>query len=213
MQLEWVAENHGRDGNNGPAVVTLSLGVPLGSWSAPLEGAIRTVVSSFDITVIVASGNSRTDRCMSTSHAEPLTPYDDFSHCCVRRWYSDAVVVYMPLWPLTSCCVYAPPLPHASLFPHMVLFSCSISPAHLSEVITVGASKLVDGGSSRIPWQQQQDSSENQGGRLWEGTYTYGNYGPCIDLFAPGVNIFGACGGAGDLYAMPICYPALLLLT
>jgi hypothetical protein len=60
LQLEWVAEHV--ESHAGPAIVTLSLGVPLGSWSAPLEGAIRTIVSEYNITVIVASGNSRTDR-------------------------------------------------------------------------------------------------------------------------------------------------------
>jgi subtilisin family serine protease len=55
-------------------------------------------------------------------------------------------------------------------------------------VITVGASRLVDASS----------------GRLWEGTYSYGNYGSCIDIFAPGVNIFGACGGKGDEYLLAL---------
>eukprot|EP00873_Tetraselmis_striata_P003941 jgi/Tetstr1/424205/TSEL_014811.t1 len=118
--LEWVVKNAER-----PAVVTLSLGVPVGVWSRSLEEAIDRVLHEHNISVIVASGNGRTN-------------------------------------------------------------SCNVSPAAVPATITVGASKMVDTGVGT-----QEDES-----RLTEGIYSHGNYGPCIDVFAPGTNIFGACGGA-----------------
>ncbi|KIZ00099.1 peptidase S8/S53 subtilisin kexin sedolisin [Monoraphidium neglectum] len=55
--LDWVAANARK-----PAVVTLSLGVPSGNWSAALEEAVRAVVRS-GVTAVVAAGNSQVDAC------------------------------------------------------------------------------------------------------------------------------------------------------
>jgi len=49
--------------------------------------------------------------------------------------------------------------------------ACQISPANVAATLTVGASDEFD------------------------ALYAYSNTGPCVDLFAPGVNILGACGG------------------
>lgn len=62
--------------------------------------------------------------------------------------------------------------------------ACQISPANLDVVITVGASE-VDNKFS--PGQQQHDI-----------LYTWSNTGTCVDIFAPGVDIYGACGGQGE---------------
>ena len=49
--------------------------------------------------------------------------------------------------------------------------ACEISPANVGETLTVGATDTFD------------------------DLYAYSNTGECVDLFAPGVSILGACGG------------------
>ena len=56
--LDWVAANAKK-----PAVVTLSLGIQIGSWSRVLEEAVRSLVQNHGITVTVAAGNSQVDAC------------------------------------------------------------------------------------------------------------------------------------------------------
>lgn len=56
--LDWVAGNAQL-----PAVVLLSLGVARGQWSQALEAATRSLVLDSNITVVVASGNLRTNSC------------------------------------------------------------------------------------------------------------------------------------------------------
>jgi subtilisin family serine protease len=56
--LEWVAQNAVK-----PAVVSLSLGVPAGQWSQPLEDAIKHLTEVMGIAVVVAAGNSAKDSC------------------------------------------------------------------------------------------------------------------------------------------------------
>lgn len=62
--------------------------------------------------------------------------------------------------------------------------ACQVSPANLDVVITVGASE-VDNKFS--PGQQQHDI-----------LYTWSNTGTCVTILAPGVDIYGACGGQGE---------------
>lgn len=45
------------------AVATLSLGVPVGEWSRSLEEAARSLIRQYNISVVVASGNSDVDSC------------------------------------------------------------------------------------------------------------------------------------------------------
>jgi len=61
--------------------------------------------------------------------------------------------------------------------------SCSSSPANVASTLTVAASNL----QNKFEEQQNADDSEN--------IYQYSNTGACVDIFAPGVDIFGACGG------------------
>jgi subtilisin family serine protease len=56
--LQWVAENAIK-----PAVVSLSLGVPAGAWSRPLDDAVRHLTEALGISVVVAAGNSARDSC------------------------------------------------------------------------------------------------------------------------------------------------------
>jgi subtilisin family serine protease len=56
--LDWVRANAKK-----PAVVTMSLGVPSGPWSEPLEEAVRRVVVEAGVPAVVASGNSGVDAC------------------------------------------------------------------------------------------------------------------------------------------------------
>lgn len=46
-----------------PAVVTLSLGIQVGSWSRVLEDAVRSLINDHGVNVMVASGNSGVDAC------------------------------------------------------------------------------------------------------------------------------------------------------
>ncbi|CAL5228884.1 g12099 [Coccomyxa viridis] len=64
--LDWVASNAKQ-----PAVATLSLGVPVGQWSQSLEQAARNLITKYNVTVIVASGNSEEDSC----YISPGTPF------------------------------------------------------------------------------------------------------------------------------------------
>ena len=56
--LDWVAANA-----QPPAVVMMSLGVAKGDWSQVIEATTRSLVLNSNITVIVASGNTRTNSC------------------------------------------------------------------------------------------------------------------------------------------------------
>ena len=112
--LDWVAANAAR-----PAVVTLSLGVPAGNWSAALEAAVRAVSVNAGIPVIVAAGNNEVD-------------------------------------------------------------ACSVAPASVAEAITVAATNL-----------PAKFASARPGGP--ETLYSFGNFGACVDILAPGVDIFAAC--------------------
>lgn len=59
--------------------------------------------------------------------------------------------------------------------------ACYIAPGNVPEVITVAASDV------------QEKYGETKADEI-EGMYRWSNTGPCIDLFAPGVDIFAACG-------------------
>jgi hypothetical protein len=45
-RLDWVAANHKK-----PAVITLSLGIQVGTWSRVLEEAVRSLVRDHGVTV------------------------------------------------------------------------------------------------------------------------------------------------------------------
>eukprot|EP00803_Ostreobium_quekettii_P009833 evm.model.scf_1839.3 EVM.evm.TU.scf_1839.3 scf_1839:10638-19103(+) len=62
--------------------------------------------------------------------------------------------------------------------------SCYVAPANVAETITVAGHNL----ENKFEHTSQGDV---------EGIYRWSNTGPCIDLFAPAVDIFGACGGKG----------------
>ncbi|GBF94509.1 peptidase S8 [Raphidocelis subcapitata] len=120
--LDWVAANARR-----PAVVTLSLGVPAGEWSAAMEHAVRSVVVNSGILVVVAAGNDRAD-------------------------------------------------------------ACGVAPASVEEALTVAASN--DPGK----WRLGRILGGGGGGDGDGDTlYSWGNAGPCVDMLAPGVDIWGAC--------------------
>lgn len=114
--LDWVAANAVK-----PAVVTLSLGIQVGSWSRVLEEAVQSLINNHGITVVVASGNSGVD-------------------------------------------------------------ACYVAPSNVPGAITVAASNIksrtAEGGTKK---GDPEDS------------YRWSNTGPCIDLWAPGVDILAAC--------------------
>lgn len=147
--LDWVAANAKK-----PAVVTLSLGIQVGSWSRVLEDAVRSLVTNHGVIVVVASGNSAVD-------------------------------------------------------------ACNVAPANVPEAITVAAT-AVDPQPGQSPNQSGQNSSNSNdsnnnttldsqsgtnvdtsaGMTPMEPIYRWSNTGPCVDLFAPGVDVYSACGGA-----------------
>lgn len=59
--------------------------------------------------------------------------------------------------------------------------SCLMAPSNIPETITVAASDLENKFSSSYTFNH-------------EYIYEWSNYGNCIDIFAPGVDIYGACG-------------------
>ena len=63
--------------------------------------------------------------------------------------------------------------------------SCTIVPANVDSAITVAAMDIADKFEADL---QNTDV-----------TYSWTNTGQCISLFAPGVDIFSACGGTGML--------------
>lgn len=66
--------------------------------------------------------------------------------------------------------------------------SCFIAPANVPETITVAASNL------------KTKFGETAAGDI-EGIYKWSNTGSCVDVFAPGVDIYAACGGIGEFLA------------
>ena len=60
--------------------------------------------------------------------------------------------------------------------------ACAVTPANVPDVITVAASDIPT---------KYDTSSEQQ-----DITYYWSNLGPCVDIFAPGVDIYSACGSA-----------------
>lgn len=64
--------------------------------------------------------------------------------------------------------------------------SCGIAPANVPEAITVAGSDL------------GPKFGTNAKGDV-EGVYRLSNTGRCVDIFAPGVDIYAACGGYGKI--------------
>jgi subtilisin family serine protease len=64
------------------------------------------------------------------------------------------------------------------------LDSCTVSPANVDSAITVAATD--------IPNKYERSSGKPQ----QDVTYFWGNMGSCLDIFAPGVQIYSVCGGA-----------------
>ena len=62
--------------------------------------------------------------------------------------------------------------------------SCTIVPANVDEAITVGASDMAG--------KFNASSLDNK-----DLMYSWSNTGPCISVFAPGVDILSACGSPG----------------
>lgn len=61
--------------------------------------------------------------------------------------------------------------------------ACYVAPANVPDVITAAASNV----ATKYNGTKFGDS---------EPLYSWSNSGPCIDIFAPGVDIYSACGGA-----------------
>ena len=70
--------------------------------------------------------------------------------------------------------------------------SCEVAPGNGRASINVAASDLATKFGSR--GVQRPDDTE---AGPPDGVYQYSNTGACVDLFAPGVDILAACGGAG----------------
>lgn len=64
--------------------------------------------------------------------------------------------------------------------------ACHVAPARVAQAVTVAATDL---SRKFAPQAMSKDDVE--------GIYRWGNTGACVDIFAPGVDIYSACGGAG----------------
>lgn len=49
-----------------------------------------------------------------------------------------------------------------------------------------------------MPHSEQENKFLGRGARGADTLYRWSNTGSCVDVFAPGVEIFGACGGASE---------------
>lgn len=67
--------------------------------------------------------------------------------------------------------------------------ACAMAPAAVPDAFTVGASDLA-------PRFRDASATSSFGGSPPDGLYSYGDTGPCLDIFAPGVDVLSACGGA-----------------
>lgn len=74
--------------------------------------------------------------------------------------------------------------------------TCNLAPANVPESITVSATNL----NNKV--------NDPAGGPMFDLQYAWANYGPCIDLYAPGVDIYSACANPLDA-----CYPTDAELT
>ena len=86
--------------------------------------------------------------------------------------------------------------------------ACGIAPASVPNVITVGGSNLV--GKFQAPLLQLGSPSGP------DQLYSWSNTGECVDLFAPGVDIYAACGSAGEprsITCMPLTVNCTSCLT
>ena len=71
------------------------------------------------------------------------------------------------------------------------LDACEIAPANVPEAITVAASDVDNKWMTNPTLNASMTSSDI--------TYSFANTGSCVSVFAPGVDILGACGGGGSV--------------
>jgi subtilisin family serine protease len=68
--------------------------------------------------------------------------------------------------------------------------ACDVTPANVGPALTVAGSNI---GGNKFDRAADRDG----GGGGGEPLYRWSNTGRCVDVFAPGVEIFSACGSAG----------------
>lgn len=75
--------------------------------------------------------------------------------------------------------------------------ACEITPANVNGTLAVAGSDM----SSKF------DTTQTNSDILYE----YDNTGSCVDIFAPGVDIMAACGGAGNDFPWKTTFSSLCL--
>ena len=152
--------------HNKPAVVTLSLGVKRGDYSRALEDAVRSLIENHGVTVVVASGNLQGNSC-------------DFSPAATPQAIT---VAGSGLTPRVLAASSANTLTND--------IENSPSPKTEAGSTNGGSSTISSGAGSGVQSSVQGPSN------FVDGVYVLGNQGACVDLFAPGVDIWSVCGGA-----------------
>jgi subtilisin family serine protease len=69
--------------------------------------------------------------------------------------------------------------------------SCEVSPAKVAAALTISATDLpMSARYSRVNEALHLDTDLNGGAENFDTTYRYTNTGPCVDLWAPGVDVY-----------------------
>lgn len=148
------------------------------------EGTIADVISALDY----VRDNARKPAVVTMSLGVPSGPWSEELESAVRRVVAEAGITVVVASGNSG------------------VDACGIAPARVPEALTVAATDLEGGkfgpeiggigGGGSVLARRAGPSPSSSPGRLRDTVYAYSNTGPCVDLFAPGVEIFAACGGA-----------------
>ncbi|KDD73070.1 subtilase, partial [Helicosporidium sp. ATCC 50920] len=182
--LDWVAAHAVK-----PAVVTLSLGISVGSWSKTLEDAARNLILDYGIPIVVASGNSGVDACYVAPANVPQV---------ITVGGSDVAHKNVSMAALVGQRTLAPPAKSVSDSLEGSLVAQSVeAPSQLASLQAeqAGALELASLVECQAGLSSGADGPASALSQQRDTLYRWSNTGSCVDLFAPGVDVYSACGG------------------